>query len=84
MLWKGLLEYGVAHNPDLRSQGRLPGRRVLNGHLRVNKTNKKIGKENALGRRITMFKDSEKKKSIHKIMVRKWSTKKSQSLLVGM
>lgn len=50
----------------------------------VNETNKKVGKENALGRRIGMFKDSEKRKSIHKIMVRKWSTKRSQSLLVGM
>ena len=46
---------GGAYNPDLRSQGRLPGGRVFNDHLRGSKINKKIGKENVLGRRINMF-----------------------------
>lgn len=58
MIWRGL--WGGAHNADLRSQKRLPAGRVLNDHLTVSKINKKIGKENALGRRIRMFKDSEK------------------------
>lgn len=62
--------WGGAYNLVLKSQGRMPGGRVLNDHLTVSKINKEIGKENVLGRRVSMFRDSEKRKSIHKIMVR--------------